>query len=242
MKCWYSALFVLSILCYFIGGANGQDNRTCEERVNCFDCILGIGCGWCYGGRGNDGCTNGTMNGPTNTSACLLGDPYGQSWAGTPNDCPDNCDVHDNYDCNHCIIHDQCVWCQDGAGCRTGTAGGPWGPIPACNDSRFYTDDNDGPIYVKCASFRPCSEQPTCATCLANFEGKGKTCTWCNGPKTTSPQCISANTTQSCTTLGSNYTSWDQAIQCPVQMSSVVSVFSCCSVALTVAFLMSLLF
>lgn len=70
LQLFIAAIFFSGVIC------QPGVNRTCTERVSCFDCSLaiydGFQCGWCYAGRGNTGCVPGTANGPLNAAVRSL--------------------------------------------------------------------------------------------------------------------------------------------------------------------------
>jgi len=182
-----------------------NQNSSCANRTGgCFNCMLDVNCSYCYGGKnGVEMCLENYQ-----LDLCPTEDPNQATWVGSPNSCPDDCLGPETYDCDHCIPVEQlsCVWCMDGAQCRTGNASGPWGPISQCNDWRYKSFfNNSGEISEICAVFAPCSLYTNCDKCLSNYEADNLYCNWCSSNDTSTGSCVSSNMTSQCQLLTTNF-------------------------------------
>jgi len=201
-------------------------NFTCSQLSTCFECLLQAGCGYCMGSySGNTACHVGNSSGPTDATASQCEFQYGDSWIYAAQDCPDPCanDIS-RQECQQCIEDpangQYCGWCQDGAGCRTGTLAGPWSPsIPNCDDWRYpgmyNLTDNE-----VCKSLSPCNQSHNCGECVETQPTLQTYCIWCGDPSNNDKGvCLDANTTATCASYNSAWTKSVTLDSCPPSIS-----------------------
>lgn len=160
------------------GDCAAQYTQGAGTASNCQACLLSSGCKFCDGaGSRWWGCVE-----VANNTVCQHED---DSFKLQANSCPDNClGGSEQRDCRGCLknggVAAGCGFCQDGAGCRTGTAQGPWSAaIPNCADWRWGAYDS-----YNCAPFlesnqETCADMVSCGQCAGARYNSTLDCVWC---------------------------------------------------------------